>query len=392
MLSLQSQLLLRSADYFEQGRWALFNPTESGIFKEIDNPDLVGFHQYANVFEECQRFADQKQIFGASLHPIPNNDPRYSDCRISHDYLDGLFDGVIIYLPKSKQHLKMLIDNAACIVKPNGLVLVVGENKGGIKSVAKLLGDVGEPVNKLDSAKHCGLYAVEVKEPKLQFSLDDYSLTRKHTINDVTVSLYSLPGVFGHKQVDAGTQLLLNALDDELIVKSKANIYDFACGTGIIGCYIGLVKRKHGLNIINTKKSNETQCDKELVNFSEKGQSLRCPVILSDVFSLALHCAKKSADLNKLIMDIRANDGFVDTDGAFDLIVSNPPFHEGLKNNYQITNQFIKNSYLNSKKFGTLMIVANRFLPYPDIFSDNYGSFQETTKSPKYTVYKAVKR
>lgn len=354
-LSNQSQLLLRSEDHFSQGHWAFINPTEAGVFNTIDNPQLIGLHQLHHHFCECERFASQPQYFGAAFGAVINNEFASNLPEIAK----GSLDGVVIYMPKSKQQLAMLIDNASYLVKKDALVLIVGENNSGIKSVPKMLEKIGAQVNKVDSAKHCGLYAVTVTEPLDSFDIHKYSVTQTYTINEQEMKVYSLPGVFGHKQLDPGTALLLAQLTPAALTKTKGHIYDFACGTGIIACYLAKV-------ISKTKR-----------------------VSMSDVSALATFCSEQTAALNEVDAKVIACDGLARLDTKFDVIVSNPPFHAGIKNDYSITENFIKQAFSQSNQYASITIVANRFLPYQDILEAVYKEFTEVAATPQYRVYGA---
>lgn len=350
MLSLPSQLLLRNSEHFNQGQWAFINPSEADVFNQLENANIVGLHQLFHQFSDCERFAQQAQFFDASF--------QLSDLDMS------AFDGVVIYMPKSKQHLAMLIDNAAAIVKANGVVLVVGENKAGIKSVGKMLEKIGSQVNKIDSAKHCGLYAVTVIEPAPSFDIEVFKIIRSYNINEQEVQVYSLPGVFGHKQLDPGTAMLLEQFTTEKMSKVKGEFYDFACGTGVIAAYFGLAANKYKTNIKMT---------------------------MSDISALAIYCSQKTMQLNQLEAAIMPCDGVVEVNKRFDVIVSNPPFHDGIKNDYQITEDFIKQSFRRSVPYASITIVANKFLPYPDILEEVYQGFSELASSNKFTVYEAIR-
>lgn len=350
MLSLPSQLILRNTELFEQGKWAFINPTEAEVFKQINNPELMGLHQYHHHFTECASNAQQAQVFAASFS--------------LNELKKEAFDGIVIYMPKSKQQLDMLIHNAAAMVKANALILIVGENKSGIKSVPKMLEKVGVQVNKVDSAKHCGLYVTSVETPLSNFAIDDYSIVRTYTVNEQEITVFSLPGVFGHKQLDLGTAFLLEQFSLEKLQDMKGELYDFACGTGIIGCYFSKYANKYH-NRLN--------------------------VSMSDVSALATYCSEKTAELNDVSVNVVSCSGFVQQAMRFDYIVSNPPFHDGIKLDYMITENFIKQAFNGSKAYAMMTIVANKFLPYPDILQSVYKDYTEVAASNKFRVYSVTK-
>jgi 16S rRNA (guanine1207-N2)-methyltransferase len=271
------------------------------------------------------------------------------------------FDGVVIYMPKAKQHLDMLLANMAHLIQANGLLMVVGENKGGIKSVPKQLEKVGNLVNKLDSAKHCGLVACTIESPSKSFDIDTYSVVRTYQVNALELKVFSLPGVFGHKQFDPGTQLLLQQFSEaEDLRKMRGKLYDFACGTGIIGSYF--------------KKANP-----------------KLKITMSDISALAVYCSEQTLKLNDLEADVLASDGMQEIHQHFEHIVSNPPFHDGLKNEYGITQAFIKHAFDRANRGSRLTMVANRFLPYPEHIEKTFFKYSTLCQTNKFCVYQGLK-
>lgn len=383
MLSPSSQILLRNKEHFEQGNWAFVNPTEAQIFEQINNANIVGLHQMFNDYEACLKQSSNKQVFAASFSLADIAD-------------SNALDGVVIYLPKAKQQLAMLIENAAALVKSMGTILVVGENKAGVKSVPKLLEKYGQQVNKIDSAKHCGLFALTLETPLATFNIDKYSETRTYCIHNTDITVFSIPGVFGHKQLDPGTELLLNELPQKWLLKDAAlkrssHVYDFACGTGIIGVYIAKVMAS-----ALAEKFPEDNTSNTTLTASALTDTSKIKISMSDVSALAIYCSQKTAQLNTFnasyaTLNIVAQDGMLRPERAFNLIVSNPPFHAGIQNDYSITQNFIKASFSLCKPYAKMLLVANRFLPYADALQEVYGKFQELNATPKYRVYQVEK-
>lgn len=345
MLSLPSQLLLRNLDLFESGKWAIVNPDDVHIFAEIESPNVIGLHQSYDVYTMAKNITAHQHHYGASFE------------------LNTSLDGVIIYLPKAKQHLDMLIQHMHGLLAMGGQLLVVGENKAGIKSVSKLLEKVGAVVNKIDSAKHCGLICVTKDiEPTLPFDIQKFGVIRQYDINGIELKVFSLPGVFGHKQFDPGTQLLLQqyAPKSDRLLNLKGQILDFACGTGIIGTYILKANAKTKLT-------------------------------MSDVSALATYCTKQTLKLNDVEAKVIDSDGMNEVEGTFDAVLSNPPFHTGIHTNYDITQSFISDAHKQTRPRGSLCIVANRFLPYAEVLSKQYFKSRTLLQTNKFSIYDAAK-
>lgn len=343
MLSLPSQLLLRNAELFSKGQWALVNPEDTQVFSELSG-DITGLHQYFDKYKAACKQNANKHYFAASFeaHESP-------------------YDGIVIYMPKAKQHLDMLLANMAYLIKPSGLLMVVGENKAGIKSVPKQLEMFGIHINKLDSAKHCALISCEVQSPASSFDINKYAETRSYHVNEHQLKVFSLPGVFGHKQFDPGTQLLLQQFNKpEELRKMRGKLYDFACGTGIIGSY-----------------------------FAKANTKLK--ITMSDISALAVYCSEQTLRLNELQADVIASDGMQEIHQHFEHIVSNPPFHDGRRNDYGITQGFIKDAHAKGNRGSRLTMVANRFLPYPEHIERTFFKFETLCKTNKFCVYQGTK-
>lgn len=335
MLAPTSQVLLRNEDIFTEGNWLLCNPADALIFSKLENKNIAGFHQYFDIYQEASnQTADNKHVFSAQFQ-----------CQQK-------LDGAVIYMPKSKQHAKMLIANLAACIKPNGQLLLVGENKAGIKSAAKLLEPIASQVNKIDSARHCSLFCAQVAEQVAPFDIAKWQDTWTLELKGTSLPLVSLPGVFSHKELDEGTKLLLEHVEDV----PKGRVLDFACGTGVIGCY--LAHKNSGIELV-----------------------------MSDVSALAIHCAKESAKLNKIDAQVVASDGLDEITGSFSGIYTNPPFHTGIQTDYSITQRFIRDVKKHMRPGGQLTLVANRFLKYPQAMQENLSKTDVLAKTNKFSLY-----
>lgn len=260
---------------------------------------------------------------------------------------------VILHFPKSKQEFVYLCDNLLSFLPTGTEVFIVGENKGGIKSCAKQLGTEFSDFTKVDSAKHCALFLCTISENK-PFNLDDWFQEFSINIGEKSLSVYSLPGVFNHGKLDAGTALLLDTLPE-----LKGRVLDFGCGAGVIAA-----------TIAQQEKVTEVHA--------------------CDVSAMAIAASKKTFEANQLDVNVFATDGMSEVKGQFHHIVSNPPFHTGLKTDYRVPEQFIANSAKHLKIKGMLSIVANNFLPYPEIINKYVGPSNTLINHKGFSVHQAT--
>ena len=70
--------------------------------------------------------------------------------------------------------------------------------KSGVKSSMKRLEAGLDEVGKKDGAKHCLLYAGYKRRQAKPFVFEDWIVTWKQEVAGQTLTLCSLPGVFGH--------------------------------------------------------------------------------------------------------------------------------------------------------------------------------------------------
>ncbi|MAD76811.1 MAG: 16S rRNA methyltransferase [Rheinheimera sp.] len=264
------------------------------------------------------------------------------------------FDTVVIFYPKSKEQLNLTLANLAPALADNSQLYLVGDNKGGIKSLSSHADKLGLQVNKLDNAKHCLWYYLS---GSLQNLAKPAFSQHKLTINSTELNICSIAGVFNHGKLDIGTALLLDNL--EHIV--KGTVLDFGCGSGVIGAY--LKKRHNALN-------------------------LYC----SDVSALAAEATRQTLSANNLQGTVITADGLPAQPASFDHIVSNPPFHTGIKTDYSISEAFISQSKSRLNAGGSLTLVANSHLAYHTLLEQTFGKVAILAKANGFVIYQAIKR
>ncbi|KMT63797.1 methyltransferase [Catenovulum maritimum] len=264
------------------------------------------------------------------------------------------FNQAIVFFPKAKEKAKWLIEQLAEMLKPNASIILVGENRSGIKSCQKLLTEQLSHINKLASGKHCLLFQSHLSA---DIANKDSFYQQSYQVNNKQVITASLPGVFSQKELDKGTELLLQNLPAEI----KGKILDFASGCGVIGSYIS----KH-------------------YSVDELTQV--------DVDALAIESTKKTLELNELVGKTFLSNGLTKISSKYDWIFTNPPFHTGTKIDYHVTEAFIKDSCKHLLPNGKLMLVANRFLKYPQILQTYFNLVEVVAEDNKFKVYCACNR
>ncbi|WP_192954715.1 methyltransferase [Gallaecimonas mangrovi] len=326
MLSNVSQLLLRNQDHFADQSLLISQSPRDPLAQEWQGP-LYTHHTDFVAWQQAKRALAEKAIFA----PAPT---------------DISVEQALLVMPKSKDEAKMLLAALAALLPVGGKLLLAGENKAGIKSAAKLLEAYGQPM-KIDSARHCSLFEVELTEKAPAFNLADYQQSFELQVAGETIKLVSLPGVFSHGELDDATALLLESLPR---VKT-GRLLDFGCGVGIIGSYLA-------------KKAPEAQVE------------------MLDVSALAITASELTLKANGIEnAKVTASDGLSALSGRFHQIISNPPFHTGVGTDYSATEQLLAEAPKRLVQGGDLVLVANRFLKYEPLLAAGFNNKVDTLAS-----------
>lgn len=277
---------------------------------------------------------------------------------------DMKWSQIVLVQPREKALLELLLDLCRAVLAPGGTLWLAGENRTGIKSAGKRLASHFSYWDKIDSARHCALFRAESPGSEAPFSLGAHVTGWPMDLAGTKLTVHSLPGVFAHGRLDAGTRLLLESLcaapNRETV---SGRVLDFACGSGVIGA--ALAARYPGIDLT-----------------------------LLDDFAPALESARLTLEANSLTGRLVASDGLVELleatqDTRFDWMVSNPPFHRGVAQDLDTAQRFIRNSRRVLAPGGCLCLVANVHLPYGRWLPELYGDVQVIAANRQYNVWLA---
>lgn len=336
MLSTPSQLVLRNiADL--NGKVLFVEPMADQLASEV------------------QHLASDLQLSCYTTDAAVANSWSHSACALFHTVapqFSQTFDTVVLFYPKSKEQLAFTLGQIKTAINSATQVFVVGDNKGGIKSLVNHAEKLGLAANKLDNAKHCLWFSLHGDFSALKSST---ALTFSINVAGEQLNLHSLPGVFNHGKLDVGTALLLENLPN----LTQGKVLDFACGCGVIGA---MLKRKHPA----------------------------IELFSSDISSLAVSATEMTLKANGLTGVAMAADGLPETPKQFDCIISNPPFHTGIKTDYNIVESFITESARRLNPKGSLTLVANSHLKYQELLQQAFKEVSIMAKANGFVVYHAT--
>ncbi|WP_159565394.1 16S rRNA (guanine(1207)-N(2))-methyltransferase RsmC [Budvicia diplopodorum] len=327
-----SEVILRHTDEFTERRVLFAGDLQDELASQFEAKNVrVHCSQYHHWRQINRTLGDDAQF---SLLPQP---ALVADC-----------DTLIYYWPKSKQEAQFQLSSLLSQLPVGSDMFIVGENRSGVRSAETLLADFGA-IAKIDSARRCSLYHFRL-DNQTQFNLDEW--WDEYAIEGTTVK--TLPGVFSRDDLDLGSKLLLSVLDS-----AKGKVLDIGCGAGV-------------LSAVLAKAMPEVE------------------LTLSDVSAIAIESSKATLEANHLKGKVIASDVFSDIEGRFDLIISNPPFHDGLQTSFTTAETLIRGATKHLQLGGRLIIVANAFLPYAEILDATFGSHEVLAHTGRFKVYQAI--
>ncbi|MCM2681363.1 class I SAM-dependent methyltransferase [Echinimonas agarilytica] len=340
-----STVLARNIECFEQQRCLIINgpgDTFPQYLSEHGSDTYTFSYHFGYHQLYVQQLTEERAAFGTQIPESWNN-----------------FDTIIIYWPKEKALGQLLMQMAMARVANNAAIYCVGLNKGGIKSAPQVAKALELPANKVDAARHCSLFCCPVQSAT---SVDDNALIMASarvfevTLNTETIVLVTLAGVFSSGRLDDGTALLLQHLPNN----QYDQVLDFGCGCGVITNAIAYLNPKAEVHAV-------------------------------DVNAFALHATQLSLAKNGLKANVYPVTGVQDIQQAsLDCIVTNPPFHQGVKTHYQITEQLFSQAPRLLKRHGEMRVVANRFLNYVPLLEASFKQVAVPASTQKFAIYRCT--
>jgi 16S rRNA (guanine1207-N2)-methyltransferase len=237
-------------------------------------------------------------------------------------------------------------------LKPGGCLYVLGAKDRGIMTITKHMRDLFGNVETLAISKGqrvvCAYKSTSAgTQTPLTSNVGDADEDENTTSLDLSVLL------FAANKLDAGTRLLLQALE----VRATDTALDIGCGAGFIGLHIARLALKGQVTMVDA--------------------------------SLAAVAASQHAIQHSNLDNIRvlASDGAQAVNAErFDLVVTNPPFHQGGIQTMSIAEHFIQDASGVLRPGGRFYLVANRFLKYETTLRTYFEQVQEVDGDSRYKV------
>ncbi|GAC1631827.1 MAG: methyltransferase [Ktedonobacteraceae bacterium] len=252
----------------------------------------------------------------------------------------------LLYQP-SKAWILYGLHAAALALKAKGRLYVKGAKERGILSIGKHMEEQFGNVETLIISKGhrvlCSHVRLDLSRPSAMSTFSEGHDTSVRT-------------VFADSKLDEGTRLLLEAME----VRVNDEALDIGCGAGFVGLHIAQL----------ASKGHVTMLDASLAAIAVSQQAV-----------------EESGLTN---VQVQPSDGVQAVQRQrFDLVATNPPFHQGGLQTIAIAERFIRGAAQVLRPQGRFYLVANRFLKYEPTLKANFKQVEEVGGNTRFKVIRA---
>jgi 16S rRNA (guanine1207-N2)-methyltransferase len=247
-------------------------------------------------------------------------------------FADASIDCLIYRISKEKPVIHHVLNNAFRLLAPSGKLLLAGVKSDGIKTIIskteKLFGNA--------SAQKQGLaYVGCFQKNTAAFCadpLDTQEYTNLRLIHTPLLDFYSKPGLFGWNKIDKGSEFLMEYLPAFLAqyASPPQTMLDLGCGYG----YLTLMTRH--------------------LTMQQR--------VATDNNAAALLAVENNAAFYQLPVAVIADDAAASIAERFDMILCNPPFHQGFSTDGGLSDKFLRNIRRLLAPQGRALVVVNSFI------------------------------
>jgi 16S rRNA (guanine1207-N2)-methyltransferase len=278
-------------------------------------------------------------------------------CPVAADLNGTDFDLGLLAITKHKQENLANLARSWMALRPGGRLMCVGANDIGISSIEKAFKALFDQPRSL-SKHHCKVLWGVRGDTRPDILTDWAEAGRLQIVP--SLGCWSQPGLYNWNKIDAGSALLVQNLPDDLHGRAA----DLGAGWGYLSQQ--LLGRGRKITSIDLFEAEELALDAAKANLESHAATA----------TLRFHWHDVAEGLPP---------------AAFDLVVMNPPFHDGKAVDIELGRAFITSAAQGLVPGGRLFLVANRQLPYEESLTASFSAQTMLAENGVYKVLAAVK-
>ncbi len=284
---------------------------------------------------------------------------RLRSAGFTQDAASGEHFGLVLVLPpRSRDEARILFAQALQRVRSDGAVVACAANNQGARSLSDDLESLAGPLSSLSKHK-CRVFWTTTPHSSLNANLmaEWLGLDAPYPLTDS--SMLTRAGVFSAGTIDTASQLLIDVLPRDL----KGRAADLGAGCGYLSQ--ALIRRNPGIISVNLYEAEQRALDVARINLAPYTGSINIGFHWHDV------CTGLPAH--------------------HDVIVMNPPFHQGRADTPDLGRAFIVAAARALVPGGQLWLVANRHLPYESVLAEHFAQVTRVCEQDGFKVIAAYR-
>ena len=263
---------------------------------------------------------------------------------------------VVFYKPaqrSAKDQVFEWIDQGFQVLEMGGTLYLAGQRNRGVRSYVKYLHAVFGNSRRAGRVGRVEIYSArKEQDDPCQAPIDNRMTFELCDLPGSPYSVETRAGVFSRDGLDTGTRLLIDCME----VRSSDQVLDWGCGWGALGMVAARLSVKGSATLVDS--------------------NIR-----------AVSCAEENLRRNRICNAVvRVGDARVfDQREKFDLIVSNPPFHDG----NAAAHPLIEGAFKALRPGGRLMLVVMRPEAYLKHIRRVFGQGEIKAQKDGYAILEA---
>lgn len=264
------------------------------------------------------------------------------------------FDMALILMSRHRGQNENSIVEALGRTRTGATIILAGAKEDGVQSLRKRL-------NGLDVAtEHLSKYHAQALWFTRPADAEPLIAALRAPAAIVDGRFETAPGMFSHAEADAGSQFLARYLPKDY----RKHAADFGAGWGYLT--VALAEQSPDIDGIDLYEA-----DYAALQAARKNLDRLCPKLNTRYHWLDLAREEVKA--------------------RYDLIIMNPPFHEGHAAEPGLGQAMIRKASEALRAGGELLLVANRGLPYEPVLKELFRTSEEVARNARYKVLRGRK-
>ena len=334
------------------------DPVIQTLFEALDHEDVQDTLLWGRGLKGLSRALDAETPVYTLLQDA--RDPLSTDGQSSYGILAPRSDfaRVITRVPRSKEALRWRLRAAASALPAGGQLWLAGHQREGIKSARKVMEELVGETQTVHTKRRCRVLVAHRRDEACHVpSLKEEAKRLSYEFGGQTIEGVTLPGVFAHGRLDEGTRRFLEWCGTQ---RFKGRVLDLGAGAGLIGIALSTLERVKSVHMVD---SAWVAVESMRRSIAANGERISCPISVehADV-----------GDAEK---------------GGYDVIVTNPPFHDGREEDRQLIARFALAAARRMRPRGRFYAVCNTHLAYRDALSTAFSHVEVSWHDTRFRVW-----